>query len=571
VLRYGAEAEDMLASDDFRRAWERLHDNCPWATVFLGIAFAATWYRVYRQKFQPVVVVERNENGLSGLLLLAYAEETRKLVPVGGRDAEYDAWLGLPERGGPFIEEALDLLAERFRGASLTFQYLAAGAPVEWAANGRWARHCELVPVARALRDVGDGASFQESLKKKSNKSRYNRLTRMGSVEFTRVSSSGELASVLDTIAIYSDLRHGAVHNNFPFRVDPLRKKLYTELMRAPHLLHATVLRLSGEVLAGHIGYYNRDQVLLGIITHSPVYGEYSPGKLLMLLLGLELAAEGVPTFDLTPGTLSGYKERFATHHDEVHVLKVWFARRDAWRNRARVAALRAMRSAAESIGVEPGKLRRRIAAFAASAARSLRTLSSPAALRSTLWHEEEIGIHRVDAGPGTASSQVNLRRDDLSALLAFSPIPRELSRQQFLSRALANLEKGWHVYTWSKAERLMYCAWIAPSAEHHLDEIGRSFQLPDRAVMLSSCFTHPELRNAGFYLQALSELLRHATAFPGVQQVYMAIPADDTPLRAAAAKVGFERERSFSKRKRFWRIVTREQGAAVEERGQGL
>ncbi len=561
-LACGKDAQELIASEEFQGQWASLHNRCPWSTVFQGIPFATTWYRIYEQVFVPVVVWERNGHEISGLFLLGYSERTGRLVPVGGRDAEYDSWLATAIRGDGFIEDSLDVLSTRFPNATLSFQYLAAESPTAWARTGRWAPRCELVPVSRALREIGDGSSFTESLKKKSNKSRYSRLQKMGQLEFVRLTRPEDLAQILDEIALQSDFRHGAIHNFLPFQIDPLRTRLYAELGRFPGLLHATVLRLSGELLAAHVGFCNRDQVLLGIITHSPLYSQHSPGKILLLLLGLELAREGVPEFDLTPGTLTGYKERFASHHDEVHVLTVRFNRRDARQHRWERKGANTVRSLLRTLRLDPGKVRRGVYNAIEKLRHGLETVRTPARFLRYWWFEKEVRIYSRNVTPGVAELEGNLmNKDDLTALLAFSPLPGTgfHSRQEFLSVALARLENGGHVYTRCEGGRLVHFSWMERPSVLDLKEVGQQFPPPQGSVVIRDCFTHPDFRRRGFCTAAISQILREVSTLPDVDRIYLPVSDCDIPLRTIAERAGFLRERSFWIRKRLWNEVKKE------------
>jgi hypothetical protein len=120
-------------------------------------------------------------------------------------------------------------------------------------------------------------------------------------------------------------LRLCAIHNQNDSPHDPLKKAFTLKLMSLPRMFHATVLRLDDKLVSAQIHTYNRDQVLLGLITHWPFYARYSPGELHLLMTGVELAGEGIPVFDLTPG--GHYKNRYATRHDEVYVAIIFFNR----------------------------------------------------------------------------------------------------------------------------------------------------------------------------------------------------------------------------------------------------
>jgi hypothetical protein len=62
---------------------------------------------------------------------------------------------------------------------------------------------------------------------------------------------------------------------------------------------------------------------LQGINSHSPFYSKHSPGILHFLMLGVALAEEGIPVFDLTPGGADGYKAILANRQETAY--EWWF------------------------------------------------------------------------------------------------------------------------------------------------------------------------------------------------------------------------------------------------------
>src|SRR4051812_39267291 len=93
----GDEARRLLAADEFLAGWGALCDRCPWSTGFQSPAFARAWYSTYGHRVEPVLALARTPaggfGGLGGLLALAWSPSDRVLVPVGGWQAEYHAWV----------------------------------------------------------------------------------------------------------------------------------------------------------------------------------------------------------------------------------------------------------------------------------------------------------------------------------------------------------------------------------------------------------------------------------------------------------------------------------------------
>ena len=64
ILKENSEASGLLASDEFRAQLEKLREDCSWATAFQSWEFLSTWYRCYREEFDPVILfqLDRSEN-----------------------------------------------------------------------------------------------------------------------------------------------------------------------------------------------------------------------------------------------------------------------------------------------------------------------------------------------------------------------------------------------------------------------------------------------------------------------------------------------------------------------------
>lgn len=201
------------------------------------------------------------DGGLSGLLTLATTPDTQQLIFAGAEQAEYHTWLAMSDNQATFIAAAMDLLKASFPGRVLTFQYLPPATPQQWLAPGQpWANRSRLVMWKRPLMELGDGENLRKSLKKSANKSRLNRLKRMGDVQFEQLHGSAELAAIFDQIIAYYDFRQGAVNNSVYFQTDPFRKQFYLALIDIPDLLHVTVLKVGDRVVAAHLGLKNGQQ-----------------------------------------------------------------------------------------------------------------------------------------------------------------------------------------------------------------------------------------------------------------------------------------------------------------------
>jgi hypothetical protein len=87
----------------------------PLATVYQAKEFISTWYRVYQNKYLPVVVKETKEGKLTGLLTLA-RNNKGEIVGAGTSQAEYQVWLSQDDEGR-FIKKAITAVKQEFMEA----------------------------------------------------------------------------------------------------------------------------------------------------------------------------------------------------------------------------------------------------------------------------------------------------------------------------------------------------------------------------------------------------------------------------------------------------------------------
>lgn len=513
TIHAGADAQALLNDLDFLARWRDLYECAPEATAFQGVAFVKCWYDSYASSFEPVIVCWRDSaGGLQGLLTLAESRLGRRLVATGTHQAEYQSWLARADGAIPFMEQAWASLRSRFPGQALRFKYLPDGLCRELAEATDLRRFAEIVPRRRPVMTLDD-AQHAASLRKKSNKSRLNRLRKLGEVRIERVTSATHLDAVFDEIIGCYDLRQGAINNNCPFQDDPAKRAFHLALLHDPDLLHVALLRVGADIAAAHLGVATRDVVHLGIIAHSPAYTRYSAGKILLMLLGQQLADEGFAMLDLTPGD-DPWKERFADRHEQVCELTLHPSRLSHVSRRLEKTALSLVKSAAAMVGVTPPRVRAAAGRLAAWRQRSM---------ASGLAGAECDFFRYTGEPPRDGGSEACVNRDVLADLLKFQPANGSLSRQAFLADALARLENGEHVYTSSRNGRLLYCIWVRRVADAHI--LHAACEAPDPGILS---------RDLG---QILAELRRSGD----LGEIQLVLARDSRAWRQAAEALGFQ------------------------------
>lgn len=547
-----ARASLFLNDPEFLQSWSDLSKACPWATVYQSVDFCKIWYECYADLHASLLVVGRDSGRVVGLAPLAVSKHGGRLTWAGDYHAEYHTWLSTPELGNGFIESALDALASVSSG-SLTFLYMAPGTPIEWLEpHRRWGRSVAARKLDRPLMST-DPQVVDESLRKKSNKSKLNRLRKMGDFEFKVLQSMAELEAIFDEVMLFKRYRHLAIHGQERPASDLRKRAFYLKTMEHG-LLHASVMTLDGRLVSAHIGNRNNAEVVLGILAHSPFFAVHSPGKLHILLLARELCQEGVRTFDLTPG--GDYKDRFASHADEAWFAVVFFRSQDYLKFKLKRRLAERVKKAVLQPRVNRFALQQRL--------KRLRTqwkvtrlsdlpVALLTALRTKLWNNTEFRIYRMTPENTENLPHVKLlRRDSIEDLLAFTP--RNSRQVDFIEHSLARIENGAHPYTLVDEGELIYCGWVAETSKSEISEVDQTWYPPEGSVVLGDFYTAPEAQERGLFRNALCEVLRESAAVPGTEHLFVGVMANDMRTRRIIEGLGFHHEYSFFKTTRLFR-----------------
>ncbi len=501
-----ADAADVV-DEEFHASWSALADQCVWATCFQRPQFVATWYETYQPKFTPYLICGWQDERLVGLLPLAISSEDGTPAVAGTYQAEYQSWLASPSDNGTFIAEAMRVFEERFPRAALTFRYLPHGAPAEHLVQAGYGPRLTQVSHQRPLMRI-DADALAKSLSKKSNKSRFNRLKRVGNVTLDRLTTPEELESVIDDVIWQYDLRQGAINHSTPFLEDPLKRPFHLALMRQADTLHVTILRVDSAVVSAHIDYLDQKWSYLGVPSHSPFFFQHSPGKLHMLLLGKLLAEEGVECVDLTPGG-DPWKERFANDHDEVLEVSVHSSAFERARNRLPIVVRTGVRKIISGMGVDPKKIKSALARVPVLGPRlgnGVRVGNAHA--QDTLYRLGPWDSTKLDAvGTRELGATINQPND----LLRWMDNETLAAKHAVLSVALGRLERNHRLVTCVDDSALLGYGWVVQnpagvgldnSALAHVDDDGVLIhgiviQAPQRTDQVRQTLITTMLKNA--------------------------------------------------------------------------
>jgi hypothetical protein len=371
------------------------------------------------------------------------------------------------------------------------------------------------------------GSTIAASLRKKSTRSKLNRLRQLGEFEFRRIVDPGEFDRVLSDIVPFYDVRLALLSGTAPFASDPVKIVFYRALFSQPGLLHVTALCLNQRVIAAHIGVINKNQVCLGILAHSPFFGQQSVGKLLVLLLGAELEREGFDAFDLTPG--GEYKNRFASRHDEAHALTIFFSRAAAFRYRMSRALGNVSKRSISA--VQANRAFATVLSGLMSAARNFGRHYQPHKRLTAI----KVHVSVLQDAPLLKLGGSRLmHRDAVEDLLLYERAESsQPSRSEFLRTALDRFGRHCHFYSRIEDGRLVHWGWLAERTNaSDLGNAAQAVAASSSSAWLFDCYTHPQYRDRGFLAGSLAQMLVDAIEVPDTQEVGICYLANDVSMR---------------------------------------
>jgi CelD/BcsL family acetyltransferase involved in cellulose biosynthesis/RimJ/RimL family protein N-acetyltransferase len=546
-LVYGQPAHDLLGSQQFLMQWERLQEHCSYATVYQSPQFARAWYTAYASQWVPVLVQGRDAGGdLLGLWLLAQHQQTGELVHAGHRQAEYQTWIAAPGADLAFVTAAWAQLKRSLRFSTLRGIYLptpALGEILQQALGNE----VETLQHPRPLLAL-DAKEISASFAKKGNKSRFNRLRKLGTLEFRRISDKAELELVLDTLIDYYDFRQAAINQTAPFHEDSNKRAFHLAMFEtAGDALYVTATFLDGKPIAAFWGMSTRDMVHLGMLISSPFYAEHSPGKLHIMQLSEFLLAEGKTVLDLTPGG-DAWKERFASTHDDV--LTACLFSRPAARRKAQANAflLETAKKGLRLVKVTPEQAR-----TVAQKLKQLRPATLVRKLKKLGGIEREFRVYRAERPLAERyAPDPRVRANALRDLLHFEPGESWQTRDGFLSSALQSIEGGSVAYSIRLGDRLAHCGWLASQSQSYMSEVEQQMTFPPDSVALYDFYTAPGFRGQGLYRATIGHMLCAAFAAPQTRYVYISVLSDNLPSRHVIETMGFDYQASFFMTRRF-------------------
>jgi len=399
---------------------------------------------------------------------------------------------------------------------------------------------------------LGDGSRISASLRKSHNRTLKNKLSRLGEVHFEHVRDIGKLTSMLNDFVSYKDFRNGAIANAFPFQMDSLKEPFHLALMKNQNLSIATVLKAGDINISITLGFYGKMNTIHHFFqSFNPFHAKLSPMSLHFLMLGMYLVKQGFSIIDLTPVS-GGWKNRFATEHDEVKVLTIF-------PNRSGLVLLKTKRKfrsiAKRSLQLLRINLQSLNALFQKLRYKKMTVLLLD--LFKSLWQKSELRVYLIkNEQVPKLDNPLPMSRDRIRELLLHRPTGNRQPRQTFMAQAKTRLELSNHFYTYTENNRLLFCGWLMKQPEKDfIKEFGQEFQFIPGSVCLFGFYLHPQSGGHDLIRSSLLQMLLDAVSMEKANQIYIVLSPEEKPLMQIAEKIGFVYDRTLIKKLSWGKI----------------
>lgn len=457
---------EAMENGDFVSHWQKLIDLVPYASVFQSPGFVIPWYLKNEEDHSPLILTAWDKGQLVGILPLARKihkepnQLCKNLFGAGGFYALYQTWAVIDSYLEKFWEQGVLGLLERFPGCSINLKSIPSSVAFDSLKNRKDFFSVTSVEVYQNPVLAFDHESYEKIIGKRHFKSKYNRISKAGVLEFKRIVAYDELDREFDEIAVFYNLRQGAAFNKMPFPAEKNDKSLFLAWLESG-VLHATGMWLNGELVGAVImlDECGKTAHLAGLITFSPSHAKYSPGLVHLYLLIMMMKKEGYGFLKLSPG-YDSYKERFSNSHEALYELLISKNRLLNMRRRLRVQVRKFMlrkglRPMEASVWIDKKK------AYLKNKANKV--FSRPTGLDELI---HMFGDSMADLNEKGESGNYQIRHGDLSQLLLLNDYTFGLSRNEFLQDALKRLEENQKFLTISKEDSLLVCIWFKPDTD---------------------------------------------------------------------------------------------------------
>jgi hypothetical protein len=470
----GNEALHFLNQKEVIKDWELLFNVCSVKSVFQSHAFVLGWYNIYIKQHIPLVIMGKSVQGnLVGLFTLAVMDHDLgqlskkskiRIEGAGYNFAIYQMWLCLEQFKFSFFELGIKTLFNQYPYAKVYLRYIFLDF-LFYPGNKSTFINKNLV-IEKFKNPILDfKKKSNEILGKRSLRSKYNRVSKVGKYEFVKVTDLDLFELGLEAITKFTDIRQGAVFNRSPFEVDPLQKYIFFDWFKKG-LLHVTFQYLNGDLISAVICISDDDFChLAGLISFSPLHSKFSPGLVHVYMLSQMLQNEGFSQFKLTPG-YDLYKEKFKNEEEYLYGIFISQNRIQRFKRKLRVN----FNCFLLKLNVRPSLFYLNIKKRKKWLKNRVNNVLTGRVFNDFNKQKNLFKIIKILEG-GFNGNKFELVENQLGHLLFFNDYEFEVTRWEFLSDALKRLENGNSFWVLLKEDKMIACIWGDKTNSHDGDE----------------------------------------------------------------------------------------------------
>jgi CelD/BcsL family acetyltransferase involved in cellulose biosynthesis len=317
--------EDLEALRPRAGEWNALVRQGTTNTPFQTFEWNLAWWRAFGSDAQLLVLLAEDSGTLVGIAPLMIVEQrifgrSRKVIEfIGTHAADYSDFIAAPNRR-PVVELMLQWLeTHQDRWDLLHLINIAETSPLRELVPQALSRHGQTVQLERLYecptRVLGDREADRKATRKKSIREHYNKLARLGQVNFQWYSTADEIERCLEPFF----QQHIDRWKDTPtpsFFSDERQRRFYREVARllGPHgWVIFTAVSLDDKPLSYHFGYDYEGRIFVIKWTFNPEFGQYAPGMLQVRFLIEHAMEHNAKEVDFTAGE-ERYKYRFSNH-----------------------------------------------------------------------------------------------------------------------------------------------------------------------------------------------------------------------------------------------------------------
>lgn len=462
---------EFINSHTFIMQWEGLLKKSVHHTYFQTSHWVLSYLKVYRDKFDPFLIVVYRDDEMVGLAPFAKNKSTGEVSHVF---ADYCDIVTISGFERIVIRGVLEKLSKepgvsKFHISQIPEESLLPNLIDEVTVELGY-KSVKTLPLP-SFSNICNREWLESFMRKKSIKYCFNHYNREGKFELVRINSKELYDRYFDMFKKQLIVRQLVGDRQVAFD-DPFKEKFHLALFEDPagaKLIDFTVLLSKNRPIAFHYGYRYNDILYWGAPSIDMEDDRYSPGVVMFLKHISNGLETGLKAIDLTVGH-QWYKVRFSNTQRETHGRIVYFSlflyiKETLWRMPRRL-----LRQLFELLGVkyESRKRIKGILGDVRSLANIRTVLSKIPQLLGNLDGIRVFEINKKGYGTAvqnlkliTAKEKVIVKEGHLTDLLDLNLVGMKKERYQLMDDAIQNIKGGSKLYVSYKEQSAIGYAWI--------------------------------------------------------------------------------------------------------------